>query len=542
MLDLCVCAPLDGEVPQEMRGATKEMCVAGVESMEPTSEQLIKQPFMEADAPRTAREAEGPPLETTSPEHSLRQATVIAIDAGIHKGIGQNAQAQGDDKEEDRSTVRSPTKETVMRIAQTDSGRSESIAGVDDSTKLLQLQLFCASAEGQVDAVLRALESRASVNLHDYGGQSALHVAAGHGHDQVVELLLEQRSAVTAADHAGLTPLVLAQQGGHTRTEELLTRGKFLAQRDPLQRQATLNSWAIKSTEIEKGDKLSETIKSDVFKATWRGLTVVAKYAKVYDAGGDIDSEALRFELLHEIRVLSSLRHPDLVMFLGAIFEDDNITFLTEFMAGGDLERYYRRKKQENYGHCYKPDLRELLPWASSISRALCFLHNCLRPILHRDLKPLNLLFTKDFTRLKVSDFGISKELTVNPSSQRKSEYKMSGGVGSWRYMAPEVVRCEEYTEKIDIYAFGLILYFMSTGRDPFYEWGRDCEVILKEYLKGNEPRPKMTECHPELREVMASMWHVNSTSRPCARQLVDTFEELQNVPQSKKCTTCKTM
>ena len=83
----------------------------------------------------------------------------------------------------------------------------------------------------------------------------------------------------------------------------------------------------------------------------------------------------------------------------------------------------------------------QVLDWSAAIGRALNFLH-C-RDVVHRDLKPLNLLLTKHL-EIKVSDFGISR-LIANRTGEG---YSMTGGVGSWRYMAPEVVRHQAYDEK----------------------------------------------------------------------------------------------
>ncbi|CAK0797236.1 unnamed protein product, partial [Prorocentrum cordatum] len=140
-------------------------------------------------------------------------------------------------------------------------------------------------------------------------------------------------------------------------------------------------------------------------------------------------------------------------------------------------------------GHPYRPPLALFLKWTGSVARALCFLHQRTPPVIHRDLKPMNLLLDKNHV-LKVTDFGISKRMPLDTETVAP---RMSGGVGTWRYMAPEVVRYEQYTDKVDIYSFALIMWFMSTGTQPFVEeFGKDdAELVLKEYLKGNEPRPR---------------------------------------------------
>lgn len=252
---------------------------------------------------------------------------------------------------------------------------------------------------------------------------------------------------------------------------------------------------------------------------------------------GEDTQQAMRDELLHEIELLQSFRHPDLVLFMGAILEDEDeeesVMFITEFMPGGDLERYYMAKRRENNGELWRPSLWQVIEWATAVVRALSFLHNCSRPVVHRDLKPLNLLLTKNL-ELKVTDFGISKMIPHANDVSNLGQYTMTGGVGSWLYMAPEVVRHKPYDVKVDIYSFGLILYFMSSGRSPFYELGRDPEVVLKEYCKGNEPRPRFHECAKQLQPFMCAAWDADVSKRPSSQTLVQDISSLQVSPPGK--------
>lgn len=82
--------------------------------------------------------------------------------------------------------------------------------------------------------------------------------------------------------------------------------------------------------------------------------------------------------------------------------------------------------------------------WALELARALNFLHKCVPCILHRDLKPGNLLLTQE-GHLKVSDFGLSKIIDKSTNGA----YQMTGVTGTLRYMAPEVMRSESYNEKV---------------------------------------------------------------------------------------------
>ena len=125
---------------------------------------------------------------------------------------------------------------------------------------------------------------------------------------------------------------------------------------------------------------MSTTLKSTISLGRWNGTQVVIKSS----LGNEFDFTE---ELLHEIEVLSSLRHPDLVMFLGACLEPDQpIMCITEYLSGGDLERYYM-KMQRDHETLWHPALQQVLQWSAAVARALAFLHNRRVPILHRDLQ-----------------------------------------------------------------------------------------------------------------------------------------------------------
>jgi len=238
----------------------------------------------------------------------------------------------------------------------------------------------------------------------------------------------------------------------------------------------------------------------------------------------DSDYAAAVNEVLHEISLLSTMRHPDLVLFLGASIDGNLPMILTEYMPGGDLERYMKSQAMRA-GTVYRPSWSNFLKWSSAVARGLSFLHGCAQPIIHRDLKPLNLLLTANL-ELKVSDFGISKLMSPYTITDVEASPYMSGGVGTYRYMAPEVVRYEQYTDRVDIYSFSLIMWFMSTGHQPFFEqFGKDPERILKDYLKGHEPRPAMNHFSAinsrytkEIRQLLEDCWHEKASSRPSAK------------------------
>jgi len=246
--------------------------------------------------------------------------------------------------------------------------------------------------------------------------------------------------------------------------------------------------------------------------------------------------------------------------------------FITQYMSRGDLENYYASKRVE--GAPWAPAINIVNRWSRSILHALDFLHSCSSPVIHRDLKPLNILLTESM-EVKVTDFGISRAVSKKYSTpifkpdspppgevpvlagaddsdrtytnsceakdwaplkgQSTEHTQMTGAVGSFRYMAPEVARHEDYTVKVDIYAFGLVLYFMSCGRRPFHEYAEVTDV-LTEYEAGNEPRPKASECPKIFRPIMLLAWEQVPAARPSARELVERLVEAHQVGNQNKC------
>jgi len=399
------------------------------------------------------------------------------------------------------------------------------------------VKMCSAAAKGSVEAIAELHDEGMDVNAVDYDGRSALHIAASNGHLELVQWLIQQKVNISLRDNFGLTGMAEAERNGHYHVVQVLrAAGADSADLESLRLSSDTEHWAIPSSDIIVGHLLGKTMKSCIYRATWRGTPVVAKTSKelhracsgtslvsLVESESSEDSVTAKAaeEVLHEIRLLSTMRHPDLVMFLGACFDSNPPFFIIEFMEGGDLERHYYNKSRQ-LGHSFRPSWDQFLMWAMAVARALSFLHS--RPIIHRDLKPLNLLLNKTLD-LKVTDFGISK--LVRPDAVGfKGQAQMSGGVGTWRYMAPEVVRYEQYTDRVDIYSYALILWFMYTGLQPFEDqFGSDAEVVLKEYLKGKEPRPDETyagsRCGPSipghLRAFIKDCWHEQPQTRPSA-------------------------
>lgn len=158
---------------------------------------------------------------------------------------------------------------------------------------------------------------------------------------------------------------------------------------------------------------------------------------------------------LNETKIMKSLTHPCVVRMFDIYDTKDSVYFTLELMKGGELLSRIQQKS-------YLPESNSKF-FFYQMCHAIKYLHD--RKITHRDLKPDNILLatTDEHTLLKISDFGLSK-LVRNNSVLRTL-------CGTPLYVAPEVLLTDgkgEYTEKVDIWSLGVVLFTCLSGTLPF--------------------------------------------------------------------------
>lgn len=340
------------------------------------------------------------------------------------------------------------------------------------------------------------------------------------------------RSLVQASNEASMRGMVKS-----TSTEILQQYN-----RQPLHVRSRAEQWELPRQEIQLATKLGEGDGGVIYQAQWRGLEVVAKMLKTAsDRASAIDSSVAKADLINEISLLSRLRHPNLVMFLGACTVQEPLIIISEYLSGGNLEDYLiSKRKGGRSSKPWQPPPKLVLQWCIELARALCFLHNCNPIIIHRDLKPANLLLNED-GHLKVGDFGLSK---VKELQKIAGTYRMTGKTGSMRYMAPEVFLDDpHYDEKVDIYSTGLIMWYMTLGERPF---DRVPAQVVAEKASATMLRPDVHMIAqvggPRYAALMERCWDNEPHVRPSAAQLVDELESLTAEFKGKKGSKCTVM
>src|SRR6266852_3278248 len=195
-----------------------------------------------------------------------------------------------------------------------------------------------------------------------------------------------------------------------------------------------------------------------------------------------------RFE--REAQLLASLNHPHIATIHGL----EEGALVMELVEGPTLA--------ERIGGHAMP-LEDALPIAQQIAEGLEYAHE--RGIVHRDLKPANVKLTAD-GNVKILDFGLAKALETptaqgNPSiSPTLTLEGTRAGVilGTAAYMAPEQARGAIVDKRADIWAFGVVLYEMLTGKQPFA--GQTVSDTLAAVLK---TEPDLTQVLPQARRLL---------------------------------------
>mmetsp|Transcript_4458 Transcript_4458/g.10696 ORF Transcript_4458/g.10696 Transcript_4458/m.10696 type:complete len:481 (+) Transcript_4458:241-1683(+) len=294
----------------------------------------------------------------------------------------------------------------------------------------------------------------------------------------------------------------------------------------PLHVRGRAEAWETPREQIKMMEKLGEGETGCVYKCRWRGLDCAAKILTVNSR-----NTVAYHDMVNEVSTVSHLRHPNLVLFLGACTTgDEPLLILNEYMAGGNLEDRFSIM-WKHLGHPWRPSRIQAAKWIKDLTRAMVFLHNCHTPIVHRDLKPANLLLT-DEDQLKVADFGLCK--TLLKVQEDGTPYTMTGKTGTMRYMAPEVVRSEpHYNEKVDIYSMAMIFWFICHGQRPFE--GVQPELVA-DLTSSRGMRPSMEALNwPELAPLVDRMWGENPKDRPSSAEILEELGKFgKMVPDGK--------
>jgi tRNA A-37 threonylcarbamoyl transferase component Bud32 len=261
---------------------------------------------------------------------------------------------------------------------------------------------------------------------------------------------------------------------------------------------------------------------AEVFEAMWRGTKVAVKHLQIPPSSEE--QQDILNDLIKECTILSKLRHPNIVLFLGLCSETPNFAIVTEFMSRGSLWNILHPSgtNQQASGHIVE------LPWSlrinilKDIAKGMNFLHCLNPPIIHRDLKSHNVLVDENWN-CKVADFGMSRLKTLSHHMSR---------VGTPQWTAPEILREESYDEMADVWSFGVVCWELVTLEVPFVGISPLRVISMVAYQKAKLKLP--TDCPPVLAQLMIDCWNDIPEQRPSFQIIL---ERLNKIPQEEIAT-----
>lgn len=265
------------------------------------------------------------------------------------------------------------------------------------------------------------------------------------------------------------------------------------------------DQWSADMSQLLIGYKFATGRHSRIYRGIYKQREVAIKLISQPEEDPDFASK-LDLEFTSEVELLFRLNHPNIITFFAACKKPPVFCIITEYMAGGSLRKYLHQQEP----HSVPLDL--VLKLALDIARGMQYLHS--QGILHRDLKSENLLLGEDMC-VKVADFGISCLETQCGNAK--------GFTGTYRWMAPEMIREKHHTKKVDVYSFGIVLWELLTALTPFDNMTPEQAAFAVCQKNARPPLP--TECPEAVSYLINRCWSSNPDKRPHFDEIVIVLE-----------------
>lgn len=298
------------------------------------------------------------------------------------------------------------------------------------------------------------------------------------------------------------TPLFFDNDKRADYQKELAANDKLFPSNDPV-----LVTWRIDYDAVTLVEKLSQGAFGEVWIGRYRGNTVAVKRLLQDQVSLETSENFLR-----EIKLMAWLEHPKIVRFVGVAWTKlVDMLAVIEFMDSGDLRSLLEKNPKLKWKESRK------LQYAIDTIDAVVYLHSLSPVIIHRDLKSRNILIDSKHGA-KLGDFGVSA--TKRPQD-------MTTGVGTARWLAPELARGEQhYTEAVDIYSFGVILSELDTHQLPFADATNATGDKLSDFgilqgvATGSLQVSFTSKCPPKLLELARRCTAYDPKERPAAAEV----------------------
>ncbi|KAM1045800.1 hypothetical protein FF1_036704 [Malus domestica] len=271
------------------------------------------------------------------------------------------------------------------------------------------------------------------------------------------------------------------------------------------------DEFSVDLSKLFLGLKFAHGAHSRLYHGIYNDEAVAVKIIRVpEDDDSGVLAARLEKQFNREVTLLSRLHHPNVIKFIAACRKPPVYCVVTEYLSEGSLRAYLHKLEEKSL------PLEKLVAIALDIARGMEYIHS--QGVIHRDLKPENVLVDAEF-HLKIADFGIACEEVYCDS--------LSDDPGTYRWMAPEMIKRKSYGRKVDVYSFGLVLWEMVAGAIPY----EDMNPIQAAFAVVNKNlRPAIPKgCPSAMQALIEHCWSLHPDKRPEFPQVVKALEQFES-------------
>ncbi|KAK4564754.1 hypothetical protein RGQ29_006715 [Quercus rubra] len=268
------------------------------------------------------------------------------------------------------------------------------------------------------------------------------------------------------------------------------------------------DEWTIDLRKLNMGPAFAQGAFGKLYRGTYNGEDVAIKILERPENDPE-KAQLMEQQFQQEVMMLARLKHPNIVRFIGACRKPMVWCIVTEYAKGGSVRQFLMKRQNRAV------PLKLAVKQALDVARGMAYVHEF--GLIHRDLKSDNLLINADKS-IKVADFGVAR-------IEVKTE-GMTPETGTYRWMAPEMIQHRPYTQKVDVYSFGIVLWELITGLLPFPNMTA-VQAAFAVVNKGVRPIIP-NDCLPTLSEIMTRCWDANPDVRPPFTEVVRMLENAE--------------
>ncbi|GCB64220.1 hypothetical protein scyTo_0011722 [Scyliorhinus torazame] len=237
--------------------------------------------------------------------------------------------------------------------------------------------------------------------------------------------------------------------------------------------------------------------------------TLMAVKQVTYVRNTSTEQEEVVHTLREEIRMMARLNHPNIIRMLGATCEKSNYNLFVEWMAGGSVSHLLNK-----YG-AFKEQV--IINYNEQLLRGLAYLHE--NQIIHRDIKGANLLIDSTGQRLRIADFGAAARLASKGTGAGEFQGQLLGTIA---FMAPEVLRGQQYGRSCDVWSVGCVIIEMACAKPPWNAEKHSNHLALIFKIASATSAPSIpNHLSPALRDVALRCLELQPQDRPPSRELL---------------------